>query len=88
MTVNPIINCPEGVLDMPALVTVACLAYNHEDYIARALESMLCQQTDFPYEILVHDDASTDRTAEILRDYETRYPGKIRGHGAYGGSAL
>lgn len=80
MTVNPIINCPEGVLDMPALVTVACLAYNHEDYIARALESMLCQQTDFPYEILVHDDASTDRTAEILRDYETRYPGKIRGY--------
>ena len=64
---------------MPALVSVFCLAYNHEKYIARALESMVCQQTDFPFEIIVHDDASTDRTADILREYEARYPDKIRG---------
>ncbi len=65
---------------MSALVTVICLAYNHEEYIARALESMVCQETDFPYEIIVHDDASTDRTADILREYEARYPDKIRGY--------
>lgn len=69
----------KGIIAMPALVSVCCLAYNHEDYIARALESLVSQETDFPYEIIVHDDASTDRTAEILRDYEARYPGKIRG---------
>ncbi len=65
---------------MSALVSVFCLAYNHEKYIARALDSMVCQQTDFEYEIFVHDDASTDRTAEILREYEARYPDKIRGY--------
>ena len=65
---------------MPALVSVFCLAYNHEPYIARALDSMVCQKTDFAYEIFVHDDASTDRTAEILREYEARYPDKIRGY--------
>ena len=65
---------------MSALVSVFCLAYNHEDYIARSLDSMVCQQTDFEYEIFVHDDASTDRTAEILREYEARYPEKIHGY--------
>ena len=65
---------------MPALVTVFSLTYNHEAYIARALEGMVSQKTDFPYEIIVHDDASTDRTAEILREYEARYPDKIRGY--------
>ena len=53
---------------MSALVSVFCLAYNHEDYIRRALDSMVCQETDFEYEIFVHDDASTDRTAEILSE--------------------
>ena len=65
---------------MSALVSVFCLAYNHEDYIRRALDSMVCQETDFEYEIFVHDDASTDRTAEILREYEARYPDKIHGY--------
>ena len=65
---------------MAALVSVFCLAYNHEDYIARSLDSMVCQKTDFEYEIFVHDDASTDRTADILREYEARYPDKIRGY--------
>ncbi len=64
---------------MSVLVSVFSLAYNHGDYIARALESMVCQKTDFEYEIIVHDDASTDRTAEILREFEARYPDKIRG---------
>lgn len=59
-------------------VSVLCTAYNHEQYIAQALESFVNQETSFPYEILVTDDASTDRTPEIIRDYAEKYPDKIR----------
>ena len=59
-------------------VSIHCLCYNLEDYIAEALESMLNQKTDFAYEILVHDDASSDRSVEIIRDYAGRYPDKIK----------
>ena len=52
------------------LVSISCLTYNHEPYIADAIESFLMQKTNFKYEILIHDDASTDRTAEIIREYE------------------
>ncbi len=57
-----------------AKVTVICTAYNHEKYIAEALDSFLMQKTDFPIKILVHDDASTDRTAEIISEYQKKYP--------------
>lgn len=60
------------------LVSIACTAYNHEKYIADALDSFLMQKTDFEYEILVHDDASTDDTAEIIREYERRFPHIIK----------
>lgn len=60
------------------LVTVSCIAYNHEKYIARALDSFLMQKTDFPFEIVIHDDASTDRTPEIIREYAEKYPEIIR----------
>lgn len=56
------------------MVSIECTAYNHEKYIAEALDSLLMQKTDFAYEILVHDDASTDRTAEIIKRYEQQYP--------------
>lgn len=56
------------------LVSVCCVTYNHEQYIEDALEGFLIQRTDFPFEILIHDDASTDRTAGIIRDYQKRYP--------------
>ena len=49
------------------LVSVLCTAYNHEEYIRDALESIVTQQTDFPFELLVNDDASTDGTAAIIR---------------------
>ena len=60
------------------LVTVSCITYNHEKYIARALDSFLMQKTDFPFEIVIHDDASTDRTPEIIREYAEKYPEIIR----------
>jgi len=60
------------------MVSIECTSYNHEKYIAEALESMLMQQTNFAYEILIHDDASTDRTAEIIRSYEKKYPDIVK----------
>ena len=60
------------------MVSVLCTAYNHEEYLREALDSMLAQETDFAYEILVNDDVSTDSTADILREYEARWPDKIR----------
>lgn len=50
-------------------VSVIVLTYNHERYIAKALNSIMCQKTKFPFEILVGDDASSDKTSDILRDY-------------------
>ena len=60
------------------MVSICCITYNHEKYIADAIESFLIQETDFPFEILIHDDASTDRTANIVREYEDRYPNLIK----------
>jgi len=56
------------------LVSISCLAYNHESYIRDAIEGFLIQRTTFPFKIFVLDDASTDRTAEIIREYESKYP--------------
>lgn len=56
------------------LVSIICTAYNQEQYIAQALESFVMQRTSFPIEIIVHDDASNDRTVSIIREYETKYP--------------
>lgn len=61
----------------PIKVSVTCTTYNQKNYIARALDSFLAQQTDFPFEIIVHDDCSTDGTAEIVREYAEKYPDKI-----------
>jgi len=59
------------------MVSVVCLAYNHERYIRKALESFVMQVTNFRYEIIIHDDASTDNTANIIREYEKKYPDLI-----------
>ena len=56
------------------LVSVLCITYNHEHYIRETLEGFLMQKTDFGFEVLIHEDASTDKTAEIVREYETKYP--------------
>jgi len=63
---------------MEPLVSICCAAYNHQKYIAQTLESFLSQKCDFDFEILIHDDASTDSTAEIIREYAGKYPHIIR----------
>ncbi len=55
-------------------VSIICLLYNMKEYIAQALDGMLMQKTDFPFEIIVHDDASTDGSTAILREYVEKYP--------------
>jgi len=55
------------------LVSIRCITYNHEKYIADAIEGFLMQKTNFKFEILIHDDASTDKTADIIRQYEKKY---------------
>jgi len=67
----------KGDINKP-VVSVCCITYNHEPYIEDALEGFLIQETDFPFEILIHDDASTDRTADIIREYEAKYPRLIK----------
>lgn len=59
-------------------VSVIVLTYNHEKYIRQALDSILMQETTFAYEILVGDDASTDGTADILKEYQRKYPNIFR----------
>lgn len=61
------------------LVSICCITYNHKDYIREALEGFVNQNTLFDYEIIVHDDASTDGTAEIVREYASKYPDIITG---------
>lgn len=56
------------------LLVISCITYNHEPYLRDALEGFVMQKTDFPVVAVVHDDASTDSTADILREYAQRYP--------------
>ena len=56
------------------LVSICCLAYNHAQFIRKCLDGFLMQQTDFPIEILIHDDCSTDGTIEIIQEYTANYP--------------
>lgn len=60
------------------LVSISCITYNHAPYIRECLEGFLMQQCDFEYEILIHDDASTDGTSDIIREYQEKYPEIIK----------
>jgi glycosyltransferase involved in cell wall biosynthesis len=62
--------------DIPA-VSICCITYNHEHFIEDALDGFLMQKTNFPFEILIHDDASPDQTASIIKKYEERFPALI-----------
>lgn len=56
------------------LISVLMLTYNHEQYIAQAIESVLAQNTEYPFELIICDDASADRTQEIAREYAEKDP--------------
>ena len=56
------------------LVSVICISYNHDKYIRSALDGFVNQKTDFKYEVIIHDDASTDKTQDIIKEYEEKYP--------------
>ena len=58
-------------------VSVCCITYNQEKYIEQAINSFLSQKTNFDFEIIIHDDASTDGTINILKKYQKKYPDKI-----------
>ncbi|WP_201353779.1 glycosyltransferase family 2 protein [Hydrogenimonas urashimensis] len=60
------------------LVSIPMLAYNHEEYIAEAIDSVLMQQVNFNYEIIIGEDCSTDNTRQIVLDYQKKYPDKIK----------
>ena len=64
-------------MDNP-LVSVHMITYNHEPYIAQAIEGMLMQETDFPIELVIGEDCSTDRTREIVMEYKRKHPDIIR----------
>lgn len=67
----------KGDISKP-VVSICCITYNHAPYIEDALEGFLIQETNFPFEIIIHDDASTDRTPEIIREYVAKYPSLIK----------
>jgi len=59
-------------------VSVCCITYNHEKFIATAIDSFIIQKLDCDYEIVISDDASSDATVAILKEYEKKYPALIR----------
>lgn len=60
--------------EVKPLVAIHCLVYNHAPYLRDCLEGFVMQQTNFPFVAVVHDDASTDNSAAIIREYEQKYP--------------
>ena len=64
--------------DKELMVTIRCLAYNHEPYIRQCLDGFVMQKTNFRFEAVVHDDASTDGTAAIIKEYAEKYPNIIK----------
>lgn len=60
------------------LVSVVMTTYNHAKWIRQAIEGVLDQKTDFEYELIIGDDASTDGTTDICREYQRKYPDKVR----------
>lgn len=62
---------------MQKMVSICCITYNHANYIRRCLDNLVSQVVDFEYEIVVHDDVSTDGTRDIVREYAEKYPDLI-----------
>lgn len=62
----------------PLMVSIWCMTYNHEPYIRQCLDGFVMQKTNFRFEAIVHDDASTDETAAIVKEYSEKYPDIIK----------
>ena len=56
------------------LLSICSLVYNHENFLRKCLDGFAMQKTNFPIEVVIHDDASTDKSADIIREYVERYP--------------
>lgn len=65
-------------MNSDVLVSICCITYNHAPYIRQCLDGFIMQKTNFKFEILIHDDASTDGTADIIREYEAKFPNIIK----------
>lgn len=68
---------PHTAVKLP-LVSISCITYNQAKYIRQCLDGFLMQETKFPFEILIHDDASTDGTEEIIKEYHALHPSIIK----------
>jgi glycosyltransferase involved in cell wall biosynthesis len=62
------------VMNSNPLISISCITYNHAPFIRACLDSFLLQQTNFAFEVIIHDDASTDETKEIIEEYTAKYP--------------
>lgn len=60
------------------MVSVSCVVYNHAKYLRKCLDGFVMQKTNFKFEVLIHDDASTDGSQDIIREYEKKYPDIIK----------
>ena len=69
---------PPGAVATPPLVDINLITYNHEKFVARAIESVLEQQANFAYRLIIGDDCSTDNTQSIIRSYAQQYPERIQ----------
>ncbi|WP_375740596.1 glycosyltransferase family 2 protein [Pseudomonas boanensis] len=76
-TEEEIISSWQGDATKP-VVSVVCLTYNQDKYIEDAIRGFLIQRTSFPFEVIIHDDASTDSTAQKILEYKERYPNIIK----------
>ena len=68
----------EKTVNNDLLVSIRCCTYNHERYIHQCLEGFVIQKTNFRFEAVVHDDASTDGTVAIIKEFAERYPNIIK----------
>ena len=62
-------------MEREPLISIHCLVYNHQHFLRHCLDGIVMQQTDYPYEVIVHDDASTDGSAAVIREYAEKYSG-------------
>ena len=77
LNTNSILEFSDAASQKP-LVSIVCITFNHEDYISKAIDSFLSQKTSFSFEIVIHDDASTDGTTGIIDKYVQEYPNLIK----------